>query len=42
MWMLYLSTSNGELYTVANKHVYKMEPDGKTWQQITNIDALGC
>ena len=34
-------TSNGELYAVANKHVYKMEPDGKTWQQITNIDALG-
>ena len=34
-------TSDGELYTVANKHVYKMEPDGKTWQQITNIDALG-
>ena len=34
-------TSDGELYTVANKHVYKMEPDGKTWQQITNIDAQG-
>ena len=34
-------TSNGELYTVANKHIYKMESGGKAWQQITNIDALG-
>ena len=34
-------TSEGELYTVANKHVYKMEADGKEWQQITNSDALG-
>ena len=34
-------TSNGELYTVADKHIYKMESDGKEWEQITSIDALG-
>ena len=34
-------TSEGELYTVADKHVYKMEADGKAWQQIANSDALG-
>ena len=33
-------TSEDELYIVANKHVYKMEPNGKEWQQITNIGTL--
>ena len=33
-------TSDGELYTVADEHIYKMESDGKEWQQIINIDAL--
>ncbi len=34
-------TSNGELYSVANRHIYKIESDGEAWQQIANIDILG-
>ena len=34
-------TSDGELYTVADEGIYKMESDGKAWQQITDINALG-
>ena len=34
-------TSNGELYSVFNRKIYKMESDGEAWQQITNIDTLG-
>ncbi len=34
-------TSDGELYAITYEHIYKMESGGKTWQQITDIDALG-
>ena len=34
-------TSDGELYTVADEGIYKMGFGGKTWQQITDINALG-
>ena len=34
-------TSDGELYTVADEGIYKMGSDGKTWQQIADINALG-
>ena len=34
-------TSDGELYTVADEHIYKMGSGGKVWQQITDINALG-
>ena len=36
-----LVTDDGELYTITYEHIYKMESGGKTWQQITDIDALG-
>ncbi|RKU22704.1 hypothetical protein C6503_03875 [Candidatus Poribacteria bacterium] len=34
-------TSDGELYTVADEGIYKMGSDGKTWQQLNDINALG-
>ena len=34
-------TSDGELYTVADEGIYKMGSDGKTWQQIADINVLG-
>ena len=34
-------TSDGELYTVADEGIYKMGSGGKTWQQLTDINALG-
>jgi len=34
-------TSDGELYTVADEGIYKMGSGRKTWQQITDINALG-
>ena len=36
-----LVTDDGEFYTITYEHIYKMESGGKTWQQITDIDALG-
>ncbi len=36
-----LVTDDGELYTITYEHIYKMESGTKTWQQITDIDALG-
>ena len=36
-----LVTDDGEFYTITYEYIYKMESGGKTWQQITDIDALG-
>ena len=35
-----LVTSDDELYTTADRHIYKMGADRKEWQQIFNLEAL--